>query len=239
MTNIFVKVNGASIQATVDGKITSGMVGLPVEISYDDSWQGLYKTAFFKSGNFIRKVDSVSNSAVVPWEVLRKPGSRLEVGVEGRTSDGDIVIPTIWATAGMIFQGAKGDIPAAPVTGSDIDPGTADGYIDSSGKARGNIDMDGHAIMNAGFVNINHKGEEGVAIYSGLYEGIDGETDAAVAEFYGTKGDEKVRLRNLAPGVNNDDSVTVGQMNAVVGDIETALDAILAIQEELIGGDAV
>lgn len=46
-------------------------------------------------------------------------------------------------------------------------------------------------------------------------------------------------IRNVSDGVQDNDVATVGQLNAAVGDIETSLDSIIAIQESLIGGDAV
>lgn len=46
-------------------------------------------------------------------------------------------------------------------------------------------------------------------------------------------------LRNISDGKMDFDAATVGQLNAAVGDIETALDSIIAIQDSLIGGDAV
>ena len=36
-------VTGARTQALVTGPLTSGMVGIPVTIEYDDSWNGLTK----------------------------------------------------------------------------------------------------------------------------------------------------------------------------------------------------
>lgn len=56
--------------------------------------------------------------------------------------------------------------------------------------------------------------------------------------FLGATGDEPVRLCHLAPGENNMDAATVGQLNEAVGNIETTLDSIIAIQESLIGGAA-
>lgn len=44
-----------------------------------------------------------------------------------------------------------------------------------------------------------------------------------------------VRVCWIADGVDDHDAVTVGQLNAIVGDISTALDTIIAMQEELIG----
>ena len=43
LTSITLKVNGAEIQASVAGTLTSGMVGIPVTIQYDGAWEGLTK----------------------------------------------------------------------------------------------------------------------------------------------------------------------------------------------------
>lgn len=45
-------------------------------------------------------------------------------------------------------------------------------------------------------------------------------------------------LRGISDGVEEQDAATFGQLTKAVGYIETALDSILAIQNELIGGDA-
>lgn len=50
--------------------------------------------------------------------------------------------------------------------------------------------------------------------------------------------DGLVVLTSIAEGVNDFDAATVGQLKAAVGDISTALDSIIAIQEELIGGES-
>ena len=128
MTNISLKVNGASASATAYGKITSGMVGLPVNIQYDDSWRDLTKTVFFRVGNQVRKRNDVQTSTTVPWEVLRNHGKRLEIGVEGRNLNGDIVMPTIWCTVATILPGASGNILAAPEpNGGVVPPGGVTG----------------------------------------------------------------------------------------------------------------
>jgi hypothetical protein len=132
MTNIFLKVNGASVVASVDGKITSGMVGLPVSIQFDDSWGDLTKTAFFRVGGQIRKRDSVGTSTTVPWEVLRNHGKPLEIGIEGRDADGNIVMPTVWCTVATVYQGANGGINAAPNPDSGETPSGDSAIIDDS-----------------------------------------------------------------------------------------------------------
>lgn len=141
MTNIQLKVVGATAVATVDGKITSGMVGLPVSIECDASWAGLSRTAFFRAGGQVRKRTGVSESTTVPWEILRNHSKRLEIGIEGRNSNGDIVVPTIWATVGTISEGASGEILAAPLPnkepsqgGSSIDDAIVSGEYTWSSK---------------------------------------------------------------------------------------------------------
>ena len=44
-------------------------------------------------------------------------------------------------------------------------------------------------------------------------------------------------IHNISDGVQNNDAATVGQLNATVGDIGNALDSILVMQDELMGGD--
>lgn len=132
MTKIFLEVNGTHAVASADGKLTSGMVGLPVTIDYDDSWDGLTKTAFFRVGNSVRKRDSVGTYTEVPWEILRTHGNVLEIGIEGKNENGSVVIPTTWAVVSKIQQGAQGDIPAAPKPGVSQPSGGAGANIDDS-----------------------------------------------------------------------------------------------------------
>ena len=128
MTNITLKASGASLSAKVDGKITSGMVGVLVNVEYDYAWDGLIKTVIFRVGSFARVRKNVGTATTVPWEVLRIPGGVLSIGIEGRTEDGNIVIPTIWATASRILPGANGEIPAAPNPDSE-DAGSGGGAV--------------------------------------------------------------------------------------------------------------
>ena len=114
MNNIHVKICGTSAVANYDGKLTSGMVGLPVSIEYDETWNGLYKTASFRVGKFVRSRENIGTATTVPWEVMRNSGKPLEVGIEGKDEDGNIVIPTIWASISMVYDGATASIPAAP-----------------------------------------------------------------------------------------------------------------------------
>lgn len=114
MTSIHIKTNGSSITAKADGKLTSGMVGISVTIEYDEAWIGLSKTAVFKVGDFVRDRKNIDTETTVPWEVMRRHGGQLLVGLEGKDQDGNIVMPTIFSPVGTIYQGALSGIPGSP-----------------------------------------------------------------------------------------------------------------------------
>lgn len=119
MTKIQLTVTGARASAQVDGPITAGMVGIPVEISCDSAWDGLTKTLVCKSDAGIRVVLNAGNQACVAPEVLRwdkNCRNGLFLGVEGRNSQGTLVIPSTFAYCGDILPGAEsgGDPSVGP-----------------------------------------------------------------------------------------------------------------------------
>ena len=61
-------------------------------------------------------------------------------------------------------------------------------------------------------------GENGVMLEYGEYDGEDVLTGNARLYFYGVLGDEYTRLCNIAPGVNDDEAATVGQLNQAIAD---------------------
>lgn len=132
MTSIKVKVIGASITANADGKLTSGMVGVPVNIEYDSSWEGLTKTAVFRVGSFERDRKNIGTTTTVPWEVMRNSGKPLEIGIEGKNDDGSVVIPTVWATVSTVLPGANSTISGAPNPDNSGVPGEGGAIIDDS-----------------------------------------------------------------------------------------------------------
>lgn len=123
MTDILFTANGASANALVSGKLTSGMVGIPVRFSFDSDWDGLNIVAVFDGGGQIISVPLLTNTeTILPWEVIAKANTRLRIGAEGRKSDGSVVIPTVWANAGYIIEGVKAtDDEANPPTPSVYD----------------------------------------------------------------------------------------------------------------------
>ena len=109
------------------GHLTSGMVGIPVTIEYDETWEGLTKNLVCRcsrngsSSEEYRSILNVENTTNVAHEVI-KAGMLLYLGVEGYNADGTLVIPTVWAMCGAIEKGANtGDDlssdPTLPVWG--------------------------------------------------------------------------------------------------------------------------
>lgn len=113
MTTIKLTVSGAHAVAQPDGPLTSGMVGLPVVISYDKSWDGLTKTLVCRSSmgktafDLVYILANIGTQATVAPEVMLAH-RHLYLGIEGRTADGTLVVPTVWADCGMIQPGAEG-----------------------------------------------------------------------------------------------------------------------------------
>ena len=84
----------------------SGTVGLTVAFTLDESWNSLNKIAVFRANGRVMDVLCPENTAVVPWELLQKPGCRLWAGIYGTNEDGTVQIPTVWTDLGVILPGA-------------------------------------------------------------------------------------------------------------------------------------
>lgn len=108
MTDIMIKVAGASAtRVSQTGILTTGMVGATVTFSFDGLWDELSKTAVFRCHGVTRDQLQWDGLTVqIPPEVLVAAGE-LYVGVEGRNGDGSLVIPTVWARAGNVHDGAN------------------------------------------------------------------------------------------------------------------------------------
>lgn len=111
MTSIKLMVAGAQAWASVTGPLTSGMVGVPVTIEYDEAWDGLTKNLMCRCSPWgsdsgeVRAILNVGENAVVAHEVMQ-PDMFLHLGVEGFSADGKLVIPSTWARCGKIEYGA-------------------------------------------------------------------------------------------------------------------------------------
>ena len=101
-----IDVQGAYAVCAEPQLLTVGMVGAEAEFAFDETWDGLTKCAVFTDGMVTRDAVLEKNRCTIPHEVLTIGGRMLCVGVYGANEAGDVVIPTVYAEAGMIRSGA-------------------------------------------------------------------------------------------------------------------------------------
>lgn len=107
MTEIKIKLDHAEAKAELTGVLTTRMVGVLVTFEFGPVWDGLIKAAVFQgSGASVVEMLFHTNDAFVPPEVLVAAGSTLKIGVEGRSPDGELVIPSTMVEVGEVLEGA-------------------------------------------------------------------------------------------------------------------------------------
>ncbi len=96
--------------------LTSGSAGIAVQFRFSEEWEGLGKIAVFKGSGVSVDVVLTGTTCVIPAETLAKSGQRLLIGVYGTDGAGAVIIPTVWASAGIIHPGAApgGTAPIEP-----------------------------------------------------------------------------------------------------------------------------
>lgn len=116
MQTILIQVTGNQAVVTTRQPLVAGTVGMMVEFSFDEHWQNLQKTAVFRCDGITYTVLEVEDTAVIPWELLRKPSCTVYAGVYGASADGAVQTPTLWAELGTVQPGAdpSGDASADP-----------------------------------------------------------------------------------------------------------------------------
>lgn len=107
---------GTEGMMTVYETITSGLVGKEVKLEFSAEWASMQKTAVFTAGPVTRDVLNVSDTVVIPHEVLQNPGDKLYVGIYGVSEDKTQITPTVFAQGPKIFKGAdpSGDESTEP-----------------------------------------------------------------------------------------------------------------------------
>lgn len=106
MTKLNLMLTGAQAAVRTEGLLTSGMVGVPVELEFDEDWNFLTKNVIFQAGGVTACRVDVGTRTTVPSQVLEKKNCTLYIGACGVNANGTLVIPTIWAEVGVILPGA-------------------------------------------------------------------------------------------------------------------------------------
>lgn len=76
-----------------------------VEFRFNEAWDGLAKTATFKTSKKTISVLLNTNTTAIPWEALADAGEILAVGVFGVSGE-TIVLPTVWGILGKVMDAA-------------------------------------------------------------------------------------------------------------------------------------
>ena len=136
---LYFQTRGRAACCSTDGDpITTGSVGYPVNFVFDEAWDGLTKTAVFRgSGQTIKRVIE-PGSLYIPPEVLVDAGDTLWIGVYGKNGAGTVVVPTIWAKAGIIRAGTDNPDDIEPDAGYEgpytVTPTEEEQSLETEGK---------------------------------------------------------------------------------------------------------
>lgn len=126
------EVHKNGITARVTEKVTSGSVNVYlVGFEFSRDWDGLERVAVFRSGGeAVSVMLDGADTCTVPWEVLtaNDVDKTLYIGVYG-VRGGGVVLPTVWANVGKIFEGARPGAASLPPT-----PSLLDQALDRVGK---------------------------------------------------------------------------------------------------------
>lgn len=98
-----IDVSGVRARAIVYKPIPMGIVGGTVRFAFSDHmWDGLTKTVVFQAGDVTKDVANPGELVTIPPEITRQVRRNVLVGVYGTDSQQNLVIPTLWATIGMV-----------------------------------------------------------------------------------------------------------------------------------------
>lgn len=119
--------------------VTSGSVNAyPVRFEFSGDWDGLEKTVIFQAGCVEKAVTLTGGACTIPPEVLSVSGHFLMAGVYGKLG-ATIALPTIWASLGLILEGA--------VPGESPGPGPLpDDWQTALAQKGDNLSLDGKSL---------------------------------------------------------------------------------------------
>lgn len=103
---IICEVNKNHLNVRTRELLTAGSQNVnTVEFRFNAAWDGLAKTATFKTSKKTISVLLNTNTTAIPWEVLADAGEILAVGVFGVSGE-TIVLPTVWGILGKVMDAA-------------------------------------------------------------------------------------------------------------------------------------
>lgn len=103
---IICEVNKNHLNVRTRELLTAGSQNVnTVEFRFNEAWDGLAKTATFKTSKKTISVLLGTNTTKIPWEVLADAGEILAVGVFGVSGE-TIVLPTVWGILGKVMDAA-------------------------------------------------------------------------------------------------------------------------------------
>lgn len=98
-----IDVSGVRARAIVYRPIPVGMIGGTVRFVFSDpQWDGLTKTVVFQAGDVTKDVVNPGELVTIPPEITRQQRRNVLVGVYGTDAQKNLVIPTLWASIGMV-----------------------------------------------------------------------------------------------------------------------------------------
>lgn len=103
---IICEVNKNHLNVRTRELLTAGSQNVnTVEFRFNAAWDGLAKTATFKTSKKTISVLLGTNTTEIPWEVLADAGEILAVGVFGVSGE-TVVLPTVWGILGKVMAAA-------------------------------------------------------------------------------------------------------------------------------------
>lgn len=103
---IICEVNKNHLNIRTRELLTAGSQNVnTVEFRFNEAWDGLAKTATFKTSKKTISVLLNTNTTAIPWEALADAGVILAVGVFGVSGE-TIVLPTVWGILGKVMDAA-------------------------------------------------------------------------------------------------------------------------------------
>lgn len=103
---IICEVNKNHLNIRTRELLTAGSQNVnTVEFRFNEAWDGLAKTATFKTSKKTISVLLNTNTTAIPWEALADAGEILAVGVFGVSGE-TIVLPTVWGILGKVMDAA-------------------------------------------------------------------------------------------------------------------------------------